>query len=76
MKNNVEVLKRIGKNLDDARNELELINKEERLLEWPETTIPLLQQMFLAKDPYDKLWNNALNFTIKSEEWLNGNLIH
>ena len=42
------------------------------LLEWEESKFPLLSQMFAAKDPYEKLWNNALNFTIKSEQWLNG----
>ena len=42
------------------------------LLEWEESKFPLLGQMFATKEPYEKLWNNALNFTIKSEQWMNG----
>jgi dynein heavy chain len=72
MKHNVEVLQRMTDNLAGARHDLEAINREQSLLDWEETNFPLLQAMFQAKDPYDKLWTNALNFTVKSDEWLNG----
>ncbi|ESO02274.1 hypothetical protein HELRODRAFT_188646 [Helobdella robusta] len=72
MKINVDILTRITDNLVDARNELVAINFDESLLEWEESKFPILNQMFAAKDPYEKLWKNALNFTIKSEIWLNG----
>lgn len=75
MKHNVEVLQKMSVQLEAARSELESINREEGLLEWEETKFPQLQQMFQTKDPYDKLWINALNFTIKSEEWMNGLLL-
>ena len=72
MKANVEVLARMTLQLDAARNELERINKDEQLLGKEMSKYPLLTAMFQAKDPYDKLWTNALNFTIKNEEWVNG----
>ena len=72
MKHNVEILQRMTDNLEGARRELETINREQALLDFEETNFPLLQAMFLAKDPYDKLWSTALSFTLKSEDWLNG----
>ena len=76
MRNNVEILQRMADNLDGARRILEAINREEALLDFDETAFPLLQAMFQAKDPYDKLWTTALNFTLKSDEWLNGQIHH
>lgn len=75
MRHNVEILQRMTDNLDGARRELEAINREQALLEFDETNFPLLQAMFQAKDPYDKLWTTALNFTLKSEDWMNGNIV-
>ena len=72
MRNNVDNLARLTQQLEDARDELEEINTEEQLLEFEQSDFPLVQQLFSLKDPYDKLWNTALNFTVKSEEWLNG----
>jgi len=72
MKNNVEVLNRMGANLELARCEQERINKDEVLLGKEVTKYLILQAMFIAKDPYDKLWTNALNFSLKHEEWTNG----
>ena len=72
MKNNVEALAKMQQNLESGRDELEGINKEEALLEWEQSQFPLLQHMFQIKEPYDKLWNTALSFSTKSEEWMNG----
>jgi dynein heavy chain, axonemal len=72
MKHNVEVLQRMTDHLDGASRELDAINREQALLDFEETNFPLLQAMFQAKDPYSKLWTTALNFTVKSEEWMNG----
>ena len=72
MKHNVEQLTTLSQNLEAARDELEAINKEEVLLEWEASQFPQLQTMFQMKDPYDKLWNTALQFATKSDEWLNG----
>ena len=72
MKNNTEHLAQLEVNLEAAREELEGINTEEVLLEWEASQFPQLQTMFQMKDPYDKLWNTALQFTTKSDEWLNG----
>ncbi|XP_012937339.1 dynein heavy chain 3, axonemal [Aplysia californica] len=72
MKNNVEVLSTLQVNLEAARDELEGLQDEERLLEWEVTEFPQLQNMFTLKEPYDKLWRTAYNFNLKSEAWTNG----
>ncbi|KAB1263611.1 Dynein heavy chain 3; axonemal [Camelus dromedarius] len=74
MKNNVEKLNELSKNLDQALVEFELINKEEDLLEKEKSTFPLLQTVLTNKVPYEQLWVTAYEFSIKSEEWMNGPL--
>lgn len=72
MKNNVDLLDRLENDLTVARDELEQINIEEKLLEFEQTAFPQVQAMFQAKDPYDKLWRTAYSFTQKHDKWLNG----
>nr|XP_048316305.1 dynein axonemal heavy chain 3 isoform X6 [Myodes glareolus] len=72
MKNNVEKLHELSKNLDLALTEFELINKEEELLEKEKSSFPLLQTLMVNKIPYEQLWVTAYEFSIKSEEWMNG----
>ncbi|XP_055265604.1 dynein axonemal heavy chain 3 [Moschus berezovskii] len=74
MKNNVEKLNELSKNLDQALVEFELINKEEELLEKEKSTFPLLQTLMTNKVPYEQLWVTAYEFSTKSEEWMNGPL--
>ncbi|KAM7329251.1 hypothetical protein ACRRTK_010864 [Alexandromys fortis] len=86
MKNNVEKLNELSKNLDLALIEFEvwnlvmgtwdskLINKEEELLEKEKSSFPLLQTLMVNKIPYEQLWVTAYEFSIKSEEWMNGPL--
>ncbi|KAM9584412.1 dynein axonemal heavy chain 3 [Trichechus inunguis] len=74
MKNNVEKLNEISKNLEQALVEFELINKEEELLEKEKSTFPLLQTVMTNKVPYEQLWVTAYEFSTKSEEWMNGPL--
>uniref|UniRef100_A0A673U890 Dynein axonemal heavy chain 3 n=1 Tax=Suricata suricatta TaxID=37032 RepID=A0A673U890_SURSU len=74
MKNNVEKLHELSRNLDQALVEFELINKEEDLLEKEKSTFPLLQTMLTNKVPYEQLWLTTYEFSIKSEEWMNGPL--
>ncbi|XP_044246158.1 dynein axonemal heavy chain 3 [Ursus arctos] len=74
MKNNVEKLNELSKNLDQALMEFELINKEEELLEKEKSTFPLLQVLMTHKVPYEQLWLTTYEFSIKSEEWMNGPL--
>ncbi|XP_006876041.1 PREDICTED: dynein heavy chain 3, axonemal [Chrysochloris asiatica] len=74
MKNNVEKLNEISKNLEQALVEFELINKEEELLEKEKSTFPLLQIMMINKVPYEQLWVTTYEFSTKSEEWMNGPL--
>ena len=72
MKSNVEQLARLQAGLEQARDDLEGINEEERLLEWEQSMFPQLQTMFQLKEPYDKLWNTAWSFNQKHEAWMNG----
>ena len=72
MKSNVEQLARLQAGLEQARDDLEGINEEERLLEWEQSYFPQLQTMFTLKEPYDKLWNTAWTFHQKHESWMNG----
>lgn len=72
MKNNVQLLDRLEADLTKAREDLEQINMEEKLLEFEQTAFPQLQQMFMAKEPYDKLWRTAYAFTQKHDKWLHG----
>ena len=72
MRNNVETLARLNASLEAARDELEAINIEEGLVEFEQSQFPILQQLFTIKDPYEKLWNTALQFANRSDEWLTG----
>ncbi|XP_037670654.1 dynein heavy chain 3, axonemal isoform X2 [Choloepus didactylus] len=74
MKNNVEKLSELSKNLDQALVEFELINKEEELLEKEKSAFPLLQTLLTNKVPYEQLWATTYEFSTKSEEWMNGPL--
>ncbi|XP_062999548.1 dynein axonemal heavy chain 3 [Elgaria multicarinata webbii] len=76
MKNNVEKFNELSKNLDYALAEYEAINKEEELLEREKSQFPLLQTVITNKQPFEQLWVTAYNFHIKSEEWMNGPLLH
>ncbi|XP_053327633.1 dynein axonemal heavy chain 3 [Spea bombifrons] len=71
MKNNVEKLNELDKNLNTALAEFEAINKEEELLEWEKSQFPLLQDTMINKLPFEQLWITAYNFHCKSEEWMN-----
>ncbi|XP_053383461.1 dynein axonemal heavy chain 3-like [Mercenaria mercenaria] len=72
MKSNVEQLAKLQAGLEQARDDLEGINEEERLLEWEQSFFPQLNTMFQLKEPYDKLWNTAWSFHQKHENWMNG----
>ncbi|KAM4829514.1 dynein axonemal heavy chain 3 [Thomomys bottae] len=74
MKNNVEKLNELSKNLDNALVEFESINKEEELLDKEKSSFPLLQLLLTNKVPYEQLWVTAYEFSLKSEEWMNGPL--
>ncbi|XP_056662526.1 dynein axonemal heavy chain 3 isoform X4 [Monodelphis domestica] len=74
MKNNVEKLNELNRNLETALVEFEAINKEEELLEKEKSKFPTLQVIMANKVPFEQLWMTAYNFVVKSEEWMNGPL--
>ena len=45
---------------------------EEGLMEWEVTQYPQIQLTLASKEPFDRLWKTALNFTNKHDEWING----
>ncbi|XP_076804189.1 dynein axonemal heavy chain 3-like isoform X1 [Clavelina lepadiformis] len=72
MQKNVDKLAEMDKLLQAATQDLQDINTEERLLEFEESAFPILQAMFQFKQPYDSLWNTALQWHVKNETWMNG----
>ncbi|KAK7080889.1 Dynein heavy chain 3, axonemal, partial [Halocaridina rubra] len=72
MKKNVEMLDRLTKQFQDAKNDLSAINEEQSLLSWEKTKFPLLQTMISQKEPYDMLWHTTYDFHQKYELWYNG----
>ncbi|XP_076366412.1 dynein axonemal heavy chain 3-like isoform X2 [Tachypleus tridentatus] len=69
---NVESLNHISSILKEAKQELMNINEEESLLGWEKTLFPVLEVIDQQKEPYDKLWNTALSFYNRYEQWYNG----
>ncbi|CAF4568450.1 unnamed protein product [Rotaria sp. Silwood1] len=72
MRSNVEKLADINKLVEDYKLEGELINRDQTLLAWEVTSFPKLQEIVIAKDPYEKLWNTAWQFYTSYEQWMNG----
>ncbi|KAG8190244.1 hypothetical protein JTE90_001328 [Oedothorax gibbosus] len=68
----VEGLRYLNDCLVDAKNELEAINQEERLLSRELTVHPSIPLMFSQKEPYEKLWNTAYQFFTNYEIWYYG----
>lgn len=68
----VNILNEISKTIEDYRNELEQINKEEQLFGWEQSEFPMLQNIVTLKDPYAKLWNTYYSFQQKDSQWLKG----
>ncbi len=66
MKTNVETLAKINERLEAASVEMEQLNTEQKLLEMEQTQFPLLNEMFKMKEPYERLWNTTLTFTLKA----------
>ncbi|XP_071037846.1 dynein axonemal heavy chain 3 [Parasteatoda tepidariorum] len=68
----VEGLKYLHDCLVESRDELEAINEEERLLHHDLTMHPSIPDMFQEKEPYEKMWNTALDFFKNYEIWYYG----
>lgn len=65
-------LKDLGSLLEECKAEAMDINNEEELLQWEMTPYPQIQAVLHAKEPYDKLWNTAVSYHSKHEQWMNG----
>ena len=65
----------MGKLLEEYRLEQEQLNNEETLLKFEVSSYPMLQQIALFKEPYDKLWFTFYNFQQKETQWLKGQML-
>ena len=74
IKSVVEELARLGVALEECKTEMMEINNEEELLQWEATAYPLINTILHSKEPYDKLWNTAIAYYDKHEQWMNGDL--
>ena len=62
----------MGDLIDEYMNEMEELNVEEKLLGFPVTDYPMLQQIITLKDPFDKLWLTFASFQSKENQWTKG----
>lgn len=69
---NCTTLEEIAESLNEASKKMEQLNIEEGLFEWEETQFPLLQDMFLMKQPFEQLWFTLKDWNKKSYYWMNG----
>ncbi|KAL5473898.1 hypothetical protein EMCRGX_G028462 [Ephydatia muelleri] len=65
-------LEKLGRDLEAAREESMAINSEEELMGWEPTPYPQIQMVTQLKEPYDRLWQTAVEFNEKHEKWMNG----
>lgn len=65
----------LGVSLEECKAEAMEINNEEELLQWETTPYPQIQSVLHSKEPYDKLWNTAITYHDKHEQWMNGDLL-
>lgn len=65
-------LQELGQSLEDCKAEAMDINNEEELLHWDTTPYPQIQAVLHSKEPYDRLWNTAVSYYDKQEQWMNG----
>ena len=72
----VEELAGLGVSVEECKAEMMEINNEEELLQWEMTPYPLIQTVLHSKEPYDRLWNTAISYYDKHEQWMNGDLLY
>lgn len=65
-------LAEIGVSLEECKTEAMDINNEEELLQWETTPYSQIQAVQHAKEPFDRLWNTAVSYYDKHEQWMNG----
>ena len=69
----VKELQELGQSLEACKAEAMDINNEEELLHWDPTLYnPQIQAVLHSKEPYDRLWSNAVSYHDKHEQWMNG----
>ena len=65
-------LQEVGVVLEACKAEAMGINNEEELLQWEVTPYPQIQAVQHMKEPYDRLWNTAISYYDKHQQWMDG----
>ncbi|XP_069141245.1 dynein axonemal heavy chain 3-like isoform X4 [Argopecten irradians] len=74
--NYVQDLRDIEQRLEGFLEEKAKINREEQLLELESVTpYNQIQDIMVAREPYEKLWNTAVTFHKEHDKWMNGPLL-
>jgi len=74
MKISTTLLQDLHQKLQAAQLELEEINNDEALLEWPVTDVPTLPALIQLIEPYCQLWHVAHKFHESHDVWFHGKL--
>ncbi|XP_065898705.1 dynein axonemal heavy chain 3-like isoform X2 [Dysidea avara] len=68
----VEQINDLTQRIEGAKEVAMSINNEEELFEWEVTPFPQVQVLTSSKEPFERLWNTALEFHEKHDIWMNG----
>lgn len=72
MRSSTTLLQDLHLKLQAAKIELEEINSDESLLEWPVTDVPTLPSLIELIEPYYQLWHVAYKFHQSHDVWFHG----
>lgn len=72
MKNSTTLLQDLHQKLQAAQLDLEEINNDEALLEFPVTDVPTLPALIQLIEPYYQLWHVAHKFHESHDVWFHG----
>ena len=72
MEDCVTAVEDLVQKLNEDKQEADIINEEEQLLDFDPSSFLNLQKMLTVVDPYDKLWHTVLNFHVQYDLWYYG----
>eukprot|EP01135_Chromosphaera_perkinsii_P007265 Nk52_evm73s745 gene=Nk52_evmTU73s745 len=75
MNDYIKDLQSLDRKIKGFQEESELINREEELLVWEQTSFPQIQELIASKQPYDQLWNIARDFQNSYNNWMTGSFL-
>ncbi|KAM6121199.1 LOW QUALITY PROTEIN: dynein axonemal heavy chain 12 [Pterocles gutturalis] len=75
MQQYVADLRALQKHIQEADETVALINKEETLLQWNLSDFPLLNELKVETEPYQKLFHLILKWQRTEKRWMDGNFL-